>query len=52
MVHVMVTFFPRDAGMVVGDWVSTISPLDTMTRNKQQREREGGRRLAYIAIQN
>jgi hypothetical protein len=38
--QVMVTFSPGDAAMIAGDWVSTFSPLDIMTRKKQHRERE------------
>jgi hypothetical protein len=33
----MVTFSPGDAAMSAGDWVSTISPLDNMTMEKQQK---------------
>ena len=34
----MVTFSPGDAAMIVGYWVSTISPLDTMSREKKYTE--------------
>jgi hypothetical protein len=35
----MVTFCPREAAIIAGDWVSTFSPLDIMTEKKRNRGR-------------